>query len=81
MVYVLIGMPFKNLCDKLRSLVFKSKIDYAMWYKKRTDRSGYDYFSHHVDDFLITGVGILDVIAERKLILLLKVRCQINTLV
>ena len=30
-----------------------------MWYKKRTDKPGYDYFSHHVDDFLITGFGIL----------------------
>ena len=67
MVYVLMGMPYKHLCDKLRSLVFKqSKMDYAMWYKKRTDKPGYDYFSHHVDDFLITGFGILDALAEKE---------------
>ena len=37
-----------------------------MWFKKRTDKPGYDYLSHHVDDFLITGFGIKDVLAELK---------------
>ena len=41
-------------------------MDYAMWYKKRRDKPGYDYFSHHVIDFLITGFGIMDVLAELK---------------
>ena len=39
-----------------------------MCYKKRTDKLGYDYFSHDVVDFLITGFGILDVFAERDIL-------------
>ena len=37
-----------------------------MWFKKRKNRPGYDYFSHHVDDFLITGFGLKDVLARLK---------------
>ena len=29
-----------------------------MWCKIRKDKLGYDYFSHHVDDFLFSGQGL-----------------------
>ena len=44
----------------------KSKIDSALWYKPRADGSGYDYFTHHVDDFLITGNNVRKYIKDLK---------------
>ena len=50
---------FLHLCDSLSELGFKlSKIDSALWYKKQDNGTGYDYFSHHVDDFSITGENV-----------------------
>ena len=47
---------FIHLSDTLRQLGFtQSQLDLALWYRLRKDQSGYDYFSHHVDDFLVTG--------------------------
>ena len=33
----------------------QSKLDSAIWYRLREDESQYDYFLHHVDDFLLSG--------------------------
>ena len=33
----------------------QSKLDSAIWFRLREDESQYDYFSHHVDDFLLSG--------------------------
>ena len=45
-----------HLCDSLREMGFKQcKLDSAIWYRLREDESQYDYFSHHVDDFLLSG--------------------------
>ena len=45
-----------HLCDTLREMGFKkSKLDNTIWYRLRDDESQYDYFSHHVDDFLLSG--------------------------
>ena len=32
--------------------------DSAFWYRLCDDESGYDYFSHHVDDFICSGENI-----------------------
>ena len=58
---------YKHLCDTLRSIGFKqSKMDYAMWYKKRKNKPGYDYLSHHVNDFLVTGFDTKNVLENLK---------------
>ena len=45
-----------HLCDTLREMEFtQSKLGSAIWYRLREDESQYDYFSHHVDDFLLSG--------------------------
>ena len=41
-------------------------MDYAIWFRKRGDKSGYDYFSHHVDDFLITAKNATAILKEIK---------------
>ena len=47
---------FHHLSDSLRQLGFRqSKLDLALWYREREDGTGYDYFSHHVDYFLVSG--------------------------
>ena len=56
-----------NLCERLTELGFKqSKIDSALWYKQREDGLGYDYFTHHIDDFLITGRNVRTYIKDLK---------------
>ena len=58
---------FLHLSESLSNLGFKqSKIDSALWYKPRADGSGYDYFTHHVDDFLITGIIVKKFIKDLK---------------
>ena len=49
----------KHLSDTLCSLGFKkSKMDYAMWYRKREDWPEYNYFSHHIHDFLLNRFNL-----------------------
>ena len=45
-----------HLCETMTNMGLKqSKLDPAIWYRLRNDKKGYDYFSHHVDDFLVSG--------------------------
>ena len=45
-----------HLCDTLKKLGFKQSLsDPALWYRLRNDKKAYDYFCHHVDDFLVSG--------------------------
>ena len=45
---------FHHFATTLREMDFKqSKLDGAIWYCHREDKSGYDYIGHHVDDFII----------------------------
>ena len=47
---------YMHLCDTLKKLGFKqSLLDPALWYRLRNEKKAYDYFSHHVDDFLVSG--------------------------
>ena len=49
-------MWYFHLCDTLREMGFtQSKLDSTIWYRLREDESQCDYFSHHVDDFLLSG--------------------------
>ena len=47
---------YMHLCDTLKKLGFKqSLLNPALWYKLRENKKSYDYFSHHVDNFLVSG--------------------------
>ena len=40
----------------MREIGFKqSLLDGTIWYRLREDPTQYDYFSHYVDDFLLSG--------------------------
>ena len=45
-----------HLCDTLKNLRFKqSLLDPVLWYRLRDDKKAYDYFSHYIDDFRVSG--------------------------
>ena len=62
-------LPYCDYCSLLKDTLDKLEIkqillDPALWYRLREDKKGYDYFSHHVDDFLISGKTPLKWIKE-----------------
>ena len=51
-----VEMFYMHLCDTLKKLGFKDRLlDPALWYRLRDDKKAYEYFSHQVDDFLVSG--------------------------
>ena len=63
---------YMHLCDAMKKLGFsQSKLDPALWFRLRKDQKGYDYFSHHEDDFLVSGRNQSNVIKTLKNIILL----------